>query len=88
MKTKMLFVIAALAIAIGGSITIFPKDISASQSTTSTEARMPFLHGLSTGQSSTPAELASLEHAIEWINTPPLQAAALRGKVVLIDFWT
>ena len=49
---------------------------------------MPFLHGLSTGQSSTPAELASLEHAIEWINTPPLQAAALRGKVVLIDFWT
>ena len=49
---------------------------------------MPFLHGLSTGQSSAPAELASLERAIEWINTPPLKAAALRGKVVLIDFWT
>jgi len=49
---------------------------------------MPFLHGLATGQSSAPAELASLERAIEWINTPPVKAASLRGKVVLVDFWT
>jgi thiol-disulfide isomerase/thioredoxin len=33
-------------------------------------------------------QLPSLSGAIEWINSPPLTAAALRGKVVLIDFWT
>jgi thiol-disulfide isomerase/thioredoxin len=32
--------------------------------------------------------LTSLEQANEWLNSPPLTAAALRGKVVLIDFWT
>ena len=26
--------------------------------------------------------------AVEWLNSPPLTAAELRGKVVLIDFWT
>jgi thiol-disulfide isomerase/thioredoxin len=33
-------------------------------------------------------ELRSLGSATEWINTQPLTAAGLRGKVVLIDFWT
>jgi len=33
-------------------------------------------------------ELASLASATEWLNSPPLTAADLRGKVVLIDFWT
>ena len=33
-------------------------------------------------------ELAPLEGAIEWINSPPLTVAALRGKVVIVDFWT
>src|SRR5208282_3678747 len=32
--------------------------------------------------------LASLERADEWLNSPPMTAPALRGKVVLIDFWT
>jgi thiol-disulfide isomerase/thioredoxin len=32
--------------------------------------------------------LPALEGAIQWINSPPLSAVALRGKVVLIDFWT
>jgi thiol-disulfide isomerase/thioredoxin len=33
-------------------------------------------------------ELASLSTATAWLNSPPLTAAGLRGKVVLIDFWT
>jgi len=33
-------------------------------------------------------ELPSLGRAFEWINSPPLTSAELRGKVVLIDFWT
>ncbi|MGJ7524789.1 cytochrome c biogenesis protein DipZ [Variovorax sp. GB1P17] len=30
----------------------------------------------------------SLAGAIEWINSPPLTPESLRGKVVLVDFWT
>jgi cytochrome c biogenesis protein CcdA/thiol-disulfide isomerase/thioredoxin len=33
-------------------------------------------------------ELPSLGGAVEWLNSPPLSAAELRGKVVLVDFWT
>jgi thiol-disulfide isomerase/thioredoxin len=34
------------------------------------------------------SELASLSSATEWINSPPLTEEALRGKVVLVQFWT
>lgn len=33
-------------------------------------------------------ELSALDSATEWLNSPPLTAASLRGKVVLIDFCT
>lgn len=33
-------------------------------------------------------ELPSLGSATEWLNSPALTPAGLRGKVVLIDFWT
>jgi thiol-disulfide isomerase/thioredoxin len=33
-------------------------------------------------------ELASLDRATAWLNSPPLTAAGLRGKVVLVSFWT
>ncbi|MHC9011429.1 cytochrome c biogenesis protein DipZ [Stenotrophomonas rhizophila] len=32
--------------------------------------------------------LPSLAGATGWLNSPPLDAPALRGKVVLVDFWT
>jgi cytochrome c biogenesis protein CcdA/thiol-disulfide isomerase/thioredoxin len=32
--------------------------------------------------------LPSLAGASEWLNSPPLTADALKGKVVLVDFWT
>jgi thiol-disulfide isomerase/thioredoxin len=34
------------------------------------------------------SELAALDRAKEWFNSPPLRATSLRGKVVLIDFCT
>ena len=34
------------------------------------------------------SELESLRQATEWINSPPLTAEGLRGKVVLVQFWT
>ena len=32
--------------------------------------------------------LPSLDGAVQWLNSPPLTAASLKGKVVLVDFWT
>ncbi|NYT38994.1 cytochrome c biogenesis protein DipZ [Allopusillimonas soli] len=32
--------------------------------------------------------LPSLDGALQWLNSPPLSVSSLRGKVVLIDFWT
>ncbi len=87
MKTSKLLVAAILAIAIGAPIAGFVGDMNA-QPTTSTGLRVPFLHGLPAGQIPDQSELASVERANEWLNSPPLTASALRGKVVLIDFWT
>ncbi len=33
-------------------------------------------------------ELGSLGNATAWLNSPPLAASGLRGKIVLIEFWT
>ena len=33
-------------------------------------------------------EFPSLSGATEWLNSKPLTAAELRGKVVLVEFWT
>jgi cytochrome c biogenesis protein CcdA/thiol-disulfide isomerase/thioredoxin len=35
-----------------------------------------------------PATLSDLSGATAWINSPPLTPEMLRGKVVLVDFWT
>ena len=39
-------------------------------------------------QLSVAGDLPSLANATEWLNSPPLTAPGLRGKVVLIDFCT
>ncbi|MFJ2410867.1 cytochrome c biogenesis protein DipZ [Pseudomonas sp. NPDC087814] len=33
-------------------------------------------------------QLPPLDGAVQWLNSEPLTAAALKGKVVLVDFWT
>jgi len=50
------------------------------------------------GENRAPAEVAAasghypqlppLDGAVAWLNSPPLTPQALRGKVVLVDFWT
>jgi cytochrome c biogenesis protein CcdA/thiol-disulfide isomerase/thioredoxin len=32
--------------------------------------------------------LPALDGAVQWLSSPPLSAEALKGKVVLVDFWT
>lgn len=41
-------------------------------------------------KSSLPVEgaMPSLDGATQWLNSPPLTAAGLRGRVVLVEFWT
>ena len=41
---------------------------------------------LATAASSTPHEFTH-SRASDWINSPPLTLAALRGKVVVLEFW-
>jgi thiol-disulfide isomerase/thioredoxin len=87
MKTHKLLVAAVLATAIGAPIAGVVGEMNG-QPMTSTGVRVPFLHGFPTGQMASQTELASLERANEWLNSPPLTPSALRGKVVLSDFWT
>ena len=46
--------------------------------------------GLHTTSAQLPVEgrLPSFEGATGWLNSPPLTADGLRGKVVLVNFWT
>jgi thiol-disulfide isomerase/thioredoxin len=44
--------------------------------------------GSAQGDDREPRELAAIGRATEWLNSPRLTVASLRGKVVLVDFWT
>jgi thiol-disulfide isomerase/thioredoxin len=76
--------LAILAVPIGG----FAGDAHMSRPMTPAGVGIPRLHGLQTAEMASQAELASLERAGEWLNSPPLTAAELRGKVVVVQFWT
>src|SRR6202163_2161606 len=86
MKTNKLLAAAVLAAAIGAPIAAYVQGLNAPDSAAS--PGVPFIHGFPNAQVSSQSELASLERADEWLNSPPLTAPALRGKIVLIDFWT
>jgi thiol-disulfide isomerase/thioredoxin len=53
-------------------------------------ARRPAPVGLHTSSARLPVEgrLPSFDGATGWLNSPPLTAAGLRGKIVLVNFWT
>ena len=88
MKMNKLLVAMVFAFAIGVPTAGFVQEVKVPQPTTSTGLRLPFLHGSSRSQAADQIELASFERANEWLNSLPLTAPALRGKVVLVDFWT
>ena len=57
---------------------------------TSRPGLLRFLHRLAGDPMALPVEgrLASFDGATGWLNSEPLTPAGLRGKVVLVDFWT
>ena len=56
---------------------------------TTAAVQAPKPHGMpDPPPASVKAELPPFDGATAWLNSPPLTAAALRGKVVLVDFWT
>jgi thiol-disulfide isomerase/thioredoxin len=77
MKAKQLLPAAILAIAIAAAIAPLTGDKSMLQQITSI-----------TDQPSVEGDLPSLGGATAWLNSEPLTAAGLRGKVVLVEFWT
>ena len=77
MKANQLLLAAILASAIGAPIATLAEDKRVVQQMTPAAVKLPI-----------EGELPSLGGATEWLNSPPLTAAGLRGKVVLIDVWT
>ena len=88
MKTSQLLTAVVLVGAIGAPIPGFVGEMKEQQPVTPTAMQVPFLHELAGGATANETVLASLERADAWLNSPPLTPQALRGKVVLVDFWT
>ena len=74
---KKFFTAAMLAIAIGAGIATLAGDKTVTEQLTNTGVRLPV-----------ESEFPSLGGAKEWLNSEPLSAAELRGRVVLVQFWT
>jgi thiol-disulfide isomerase/thioredoxin len=49
---------------------------------------MMMMSSTAPGAAAGPQTLPDLSGAVAWLNSPPLTADALKGKVVLVDFWT
>ena len=45
-------------------------------------------HGAAKDELPVEGSAPSFDGAVQWFNSPPLTAEALKGKVVLVDFWT
>lgn len=77
MKLSQLVLAGLLASAIGVLIKILPKDTTVVQQMTAASVHLPI-----------EGDLPPFSGATEWLNSPPLTPAGLRGKVVLVDFST
>jgi thiol-disulfide isomerase/thioredoxin len=77
MKASLLLLATMFASAIVTPIETSAEDTKTVQPPASAAVQLPV-----------EGEMASLGGATGWLNSPPLMTAGLRGKVVLVDFWT
>ncbi|VEI21092.1 thiol-disulfide oxidoreductase [Serratia plymuthica] len=92
--------VGVVAIALGLDTTVLARISAASTGgfeqrlvQTFTPAAVPVRSQVQTAVDTQPilgdlGEMPSLSGAVQWLNSPPLTAESLRGKVVLVDFWT
>jgi thiol-disulfide isomerase/thioredoxin len=76
-RANLLLHAVLLAGVIGASSDTVTEDGSMEQQITLAAVPLPIV-----------GELPSLDGATTWLNSPPLTPAGLRGKVVLVQFWT
>jgi thiol-disulfide isomerase/thioredoxin len=89
MKPNKVFAAAVFAAAIAAAIASSTGDTGMSRTTTiPVGVRAPYLLAMPSGRFAAQSGMGSLERASKWLNSPPLTASALRGKVVLINVWT
>ena len=77
MKRSRWLLATALVAGVAISIVCLEEEVGMTLPAASTQARLPI-----------EGAFPSLAGATGWINSAPLTAAGLRGKVVLVDFWT
>jgi thiol-disulfide isomerase/thioredoxin len=77
MNAKPILLAAVLISAIVAPVNVSAQEKIEAAKTPAAAVPLPF-----------EGELPSLGGATEWLNSPPLTAADLRGKVVLVEFWT
>src|SRR5918998_455942 len=77
MKALQLLLATIIAAVIGSPIVAFSDDTTVVQQMIGAAVQLPI-----------EGELPSLGGTTGWLNSQPLTAASLRGKVVLVQFWT
>ncbi|WP_353742129.1 cytochrome c biogenesis protein DipZ [Pseudomonas fluorescens] len=65
-----------------------PRDSGAMMAQNTTSGGAAQVADKSPGTLPVEGNLPPLDGAMQWLNSPPLDAQALKGKVVLVDFWT
>ncbi|MFD1560419.1 cytochrome c biogenesis protein DipZ [Paraburkholderia silviterrae] len=80
----------APANAAGNDVVTTAYPVANANASVHSGAMMRIAQGAPAGAAPLPVEgvLPPLNGAVQWLNSPPLTAQDLRGKVVLIDFWT
>lgn len=76
-RISPLFFTAILAGSVGAAIVACAEDRNGGQPMNKAASQLPI-----------EGEMPSLRGATGWLNSPPLTAEGLRGKVVVVDFWT
>ena len=96
-KSRRVFIMRAKkfllsALAVGGIAILFvaaPQFGPILDPATSATIQLPAVHGSPVSAARPMAgEFPPLKGATEWLNSPALSPADLRGKVVVIEFWT
>ncbi len=73
---KTLLLIGTLTLAVGSLVVLAERNV------------MTEPMALAAGRLPTEGETLPIDGATAWLNAEPLTAAELRGKVVLLEFWT